>query len=198
MNDSVCVHCGCVGGVIYGKCIHCTPQEYVNYILNHGKNKIEHLRYALSHYEDYCTALTAYNKNLPKDMKPMKIYSEKWVKRLLNKEEEYEKIKNEYKSLRIIRRDVKVFMREFNLPDSVLTLEVPKNKEHIEWMLNKHVYLFKYYTNNIKMYNNKRDHIRHEYRLQGIYKHIVELLGKTCGIRAQGCRVPIFIPTEFK
>lgn len=196
-NITICKHCGCEGGMYYGLCSHCTPKEYLDYVSNHGTTRLDNLNYALDHYEDYCNAIDAFNENRPDSVNPIKLYSKKWITRLKNKEVKYQANRDRYVSVRIIRKDVKKLCRDFSLDEeSILTDEIPKSQEFKSYKVNKHVNLYKYYTIEIHYSVNKRDHIRHEYRIQGKYQYVHDLLSTTCGVKPRGCRVPVFIPTD--
>lgn len=197
MEENYCKHCGCEGGIYYGVCSHCTPKEYLDYVSNHGTTRLENLNYALDHYEDYCNAIDAYNENHPESVNPIKLYSKKWVLRLRNKESKYQETKDQYVSVRIVRKDVKKICTDFKLDEeSILNDEVTKPQVYKVYKISKYIDLYKYYTIEIRCGGNRRDHIRHEYRLQGKYQYVQDILSTTCGVKARGCRVPVFIPKD--
>lgn len=188
---------GCEGGKYYGLCSHCTPKEYLDYVSNHGTTRLDNLNYALDHYEDYCNAIDAYNENRPESVNPIKLYSKKWVTRLRNKEAKYQENKDRYVSVRVIRKDVRKICHDFGLDEeSIFHDEIPKNIEFKIYKVNKYVNLYKYYTIEIRYSNFRKDHIRHEYRIQGKYQYVQDILSTTCGIKSRGCRVPVSIPKD--
>lgn len=194
---SICVHCGCEGnGTSYGNCEHCTPKEYLEY-KNKKKNiklKSEAFKYDLTHYDEYYVAIYKFNKHKPKDVKALKSYDRKWLKRFYNKAIYDESFGDNLCVCRILMKHAKILAHEFGFYIEFISTEVPKNKQFKEFKLTDKVSMYKYYTHHVKPVANISDYIRHNVFLQGKEKDVKDILSRTCGVDLpRGCFIPVFV-----